>query len=192
VRIEDDGDKPTGKLLDVMMADAVERTGVIQVLSSAMYPAQVKLRLRVNNEARWLHMLTLILKEEARAEWGAHFCRQYILNEGRLVYTWNFIVQATKLERAVQDVCRVFDLICSNIDMFDDAEERDVKRPPSRRGPNNKAKGQPGNKPQREIGHGDLNEISLVGTEGRAVPEVSWNQFQASGRRKGAHPIGGG
>lgn len=162
---------------------------MVQVLSGARLPAQVRMRLRVTNESRWLHMITLVLKEEERAEWNAHLCRQYILHEGRLVYTWNFVVQSGELERAVQDVCRVFDLICSNIDMFDDAEEREVKRPAPKRSKN--AKRTSNGKPERRISHGDLDEIPLVGAEGRAVPEVAWNQFRAPGKRKGAHPIGG-
>lgn len=163
---------------------------MVQVLSGACLQTQVKLRLRVTNESRWLHMITLILKEEGRAEWNVHLCRQYILHEGRLVYTWNFVIQSGELERAVQDVCRVFDLICSNIDMFDDAEERELKRPSPR--PNNKSRRTSDGKPERKISHGDLDEIPLVGAEGRPVPEVAWNQFRSSGKRKGAHPIGGG
>lgn len=174
--------------LDDILSDAVERTGVVQVLSGAVTLSQVRLRLRVTNESRWLHMITLVLKEEERAEWSVHLCRQYILHEGRLVYTWNFVTQAAELDRAVQDVCRVFDLICSNIDMFDDAEEREMKRP----APRKVEKKQPDNgRPQRKISHGDLDEIPLVGAEGRAVPEVAWNQFRSPGKRKGAHPIGG-
>lgn len=171
------------------LSEVIERTGVVEVRSATQVPHQVKLRLRVTNESRWLHMITLILKEEERANWGSHICRQYIIHEGRLVYTWNFIIQSDELDRAVQDVCRIFDLICSNIDMFEDAEDREVKRPKKRARRPAKSNG---NAPKRKIGHGDLDEIPLIGVEGRPIPEVAWNQFRSTGRRKGAHPIGGG
>lgn len=161
----------------------MERTGVAQVLLCSALDQQMKLRLRVTNESRWLHMVTLILREEKRAAWNSHVCRQYVLHEDRLVYTWNFVLQADDIERAVMDVCRVFDLICSNIDMFSATEERELKRPAK--------KSRPAAKSGRPVGHGELNEFPLVGAEGRHVPEVSWNQFRSPGRRKGAHPIGG-
>jgi len=176
--------------LDELLGEAVERTGVVQVLSSACLSEQVRMRIRVTNESRWIHMITLILKEEERAEWNAHLCRQYILHEGRLVYTWNFVIQSGEIERAIQDVCRVFDLICSNIDMFDDAAEREMKRPSPKIKDSSKSQEDNG-RPHRRISHGDLDEIPLVGAEGRAIPEVAWNQFRSSGKRKGAHPIGG-
>ena len=171
-----------------MVSDALERTGVVEVLSSSADLARVKLRLRVNNESRWNHMITLILREERRSDWNVHICRQNILHENRLVYTWNFILQGDDLSSSVRDVCRVFDLICSNLDIFDDAEDREVKVPVKRKAKRKKAQG---SRPERVVGPGDLNEIQLVGAEGRAIPEVAWNQFRSQGRRKGAHPIGG-
>jgi hypothetical protein len=172
---------------DEIVTETIERTGVVQVLTSSTTSTQVKLRLRITNEARWLHMVTLILREESRAQWNAHICRQYVLHDGRLVYTWNFVLQGDDIRQTANDVCRVFDLICSNIDMFEGTEEKEVKRPVRRpvKPPESDSK------PRRHVNHGDLEEIALVGTEGRPVPEVAWNQFRAPGKRKGAHLIGG-
>lgn len=109
---------------DEILANALDGVGIVSVLQSASTDKQVKLRVRIANQSRWKHMLTLLLREESRARgaWNVHICQQYLLHEDRLVYTWNFILQSNDIDGATRDVCRLFDFIRSNLKLFNDKE----------------------------------------------------------------------
>ena len=102
--------------LDELLASSIENVNVATVIDSGSSEAQVKVRLRISNQNRWKHMLTFILREERRSKeaWKLHVCQHYLLHKDRLVYTREFM-------------CRMFDLIRSNLSLFDERET--VMRP---------------------------------------------------------------
>lgn len=111
---------------DEMLVRSIRGVPIITVLRNGMSPKQLKLRLRISNQSKWKHMLTFLLREEerVRGDWNLHICQHYLLYKDRLVYTWEFILQSDDLDNATRDVCRMFDLIRSNLSLFEDKEDR--------------------------------------------------------------------
>jgi hypothetical protein len=65
----------------------------------------VKVLYRVTEKRHWLAILEYVL---ARADgWSAHVCQQYFMRGGRLVYGWNFILQAEQQEEGARKVARL-------------------------------------------------------------------------------------
>lgn len=130
IDIEEEDDEEDVELAnDEMLVEAIRGVGVATILRNGMTDRQIKLRLRISHQNRWKHMLTFLLREEARVrgDWSLHVCQHYLLYKDRLVYTWNFILQSDDLDNATRDVCRMFDLIRSNLSLFEEKEE--VMRP---------------------------------------------------------------
>lgn len=74
-----------------LLAQAIEGTGVVEVVRASSDEASVKVLYRVRHKRIWLGILEYAL---SRAEgWSAHVCQQYFMRGGRLVYGWNFILQ---------------------------------------------------------------------------------------------------
>jgi hypothetical protein len=193
-----------------LIVEAVENTGVASVLvqgstepddctcpscghviePSPQTNKQVKLRVRVSNENRWKHMITFLLREELRIansefKWNLHVCQTYLLKNNRLVYTWGFVVQSSDIDKATVEICRLFDLIQSNMSLFEESGEEKVMRP----------KGEPtGEKASKKKSGklvGELNEYQLVGASpDRNRPTRHYMDFRGSGKSKGAHYIG--
>ena len=112
-----------------MLVAAISSVGVVTVLRSSMNEKQLKLRLRISSQSKWKHMLTFLLREEVRVRgaWNLHVCQHHLLYLDRLVYTWNFVLQSDDLDSATRDVCRMFDLIRSNLSLFEEKEDRVVR-----------------------------------------------------------------
>jgi hypothetical protein len=82
-----------------VLAWAIESTGVAQVVRQSAEGLSAKVLFRVTEKRTWLAALEYTL---ARADgWSAHVCQQYFMRGGRLVYGWNFILQAS--ERSLLD-----------------------------------------------------------------------------------------
>lgn len=178
IDVEEELDEEEERTLDQMLVESVDGVNVATVLNNGMTEKQVKLRLRISNQNKWKHMLTFLLREERRVEgdWSLHVCQHYLLYKDRLVYTWEFILQSEDIDNAVRDVCRMFDLIRSNLSLFEDHEER-VMRPASNGGP---AKAAVGRAAQRIFG--ELEEYPLLAPQDRNKP---------SAKGKGASFMGG-
>lgn len=170
-----------------LLTEAIENTGVVSVLVRGSTDQQVKLRVRVSNENRWKHMITFLLREEVRValselKWNLHVCQTYLLKEGRLVYTWSFVLQSSDIDKAVMEVCRLFDLIRSNMSLFEERGEEEVIRP---------KKAQASNQKSNKL-VGEIREYPLVGASpDRNKPARHYLDFRGRGRSKGAHYIGG-
>jgi hypothetical protein len=75
-----------------LLARAIELSGVAEVIRCSSSGSSVKVLFRVFEKRTWLAVLEYAL---SRAEgWSAHVCQQYFMRGGRLVYGWNFILQA--------------------------------------------------------------------------------------------------
>jgi hypothetical protein len=151
-----------------MLVAAISSVGVVTVLRSSMNEKQLRLRLRISSQSKWKHMLTFLLREEVRVHgaWNLHVCQHHLLYLDRLVYTWNFVLQSDDLDSATRDVCRMFDLIRSNLSLFEEKEDR-VMRPGTTA------------KPAQRIS-GELAEYPLMSTSDR-------NRLTSRG--KGASPL---
>lgn len=179
--IDEEPEEPEEELaLDEMLVNAIAGIGVATVLKNGMGDRQIKLRLRISNQSKWKHMLTFLLREEirVRGDWNLHVCQHYLLYKDRLVYTWNFILQSEDLDNATRDVCRMFDLIRSNLSLFEDQEE--VMRPTkaNNSGPVTRA----AREASRRI-FGELEEYPLIAPQDRNRP---------NSRGKGASFMGAG
>jgi hypothetical protein len=77
-----------------LLASAIEVSGVAEVIRCSSSGSSVKALFRVFEKRTWLGILEYAL---SRADgWSAHVCQQYFMRGGRLVYGWNFILQAEK------------------------------------------------------------------------------------------------
>ena len=77
-----------------------------EVVRSSVDGQTVKVLYRVREKRLWLGILEYVL---TRADgWTAHVCQQYFMRSGRLVYGWNFILQApSDLSVAVGNACQL-------------------------------------------------------------------------------------
>jgi len=175
---EEEDDEEEELTLDEMLVESVAGVKIATVLGSWLSEKQVKLRLRISKPNKWKHMLTFLLREEKRVEgdWKLHACQHYLLYKDRLVYTWEFILQSEDLDNAVKDVCRMFDLIRSNLSLFEDQENR-VMRPA-----NNSRARAVANTVANRI-YGELEEYPLLAPQDRNRP---------NSKGKGASFIGAG
>jgi hypothetical protein len=77
---------------DKILAQAIDASGVAEVIRSSCAAGTVKLLYRVSEKRTWLAILEYAL---ARANgWSAHVCQQYFMRGGKLVFGWNFILQS--------------------------------------------------------------------------------------------------
>jgi len=91
------------KAPDQLLREAIENSGVAEVLRSSTEGNTVKVLYRVQEKRSWLAILEYVL---ARTDgWAAHVCQQYFMRGGRLVYGWNFILTSDDIEKAVPVVC---------------------------------------------------------------------------------------
>lgn len=100
--------KVTKKTVDKrahLLKEAIEFSGVAEVIRCSADAGSVKALYRVHEKRLWLGILEYIL---SRADgWSAHVCQQYFMRGGRLVYGWNFILQSEDLNAATEQVARL-------------------------------------------------------------------------------------
>jgi len=105
---------PDGQQAD-KLRKALTDLGFIEVLEAIETETQVRLLFRVHDDGPWLQIATSLLLEEARSTlWKAHLCKQYVLRKNgtaRLAYVWNLVLQGGQLDRAADDICRIFEII---------------------------------------------------------------------------------
>jgi hypothetical protein len=88
-----------------MLKQAIEASGIAEIIRGSSDASSVKVLHRVYEKRLWLGILEYVL---SRADgWSAHICQQYFMRGGRLVYGWNFILQAPDLDKAVDHVVRL-------------------------------------------------------------------------------------
>lgn len=88
-----------------LLKEAIEFSGVVEVIRCSADAASVKALYRVHEKRLWLGILEYLL---SRADgWSAHVCQQYFMRGGRLVYGWNFILQSADLNVATEHVARL-------------------------------------------------------------------------------------
>jgi len=97
-----------------LMAAAIEASGVAEVIRCSSTDTSVKALFRVFEKRVWLGILEYVL---SRAEgWSAHVCQQYFMRGGRLVYGWNFILQAeddvvVAVQHAAQNLVKAAEVV---------------------------------------------------------------------------------
>jgi len=92
--------------LGTKLCDAIEVSGVAQVIRCTESAEQIHVFHRVLDKVKWANVLEYILTRKTC--WDAHTCQQYFMRHGRLVYGWNFILQPTgDLAEAVQELSRL-------------------------------------------------------------------------------------
>jgi|WetSurSiteA1Bulk_404760.scaffolds.fasta_scaffold08310_3 hypothetical protein len=91
------------------LVNAVNSTGLAEVVRFTETKKQVSLLYRVKDKKRWLALMEYLLKKKTC--WEAHICQQYFLKGDDLAYGWNFILQPTGiLKDAVVEVCSLLDV----------------------------------------------------------------------------------
>lgn len=80
------------KALDTILGEAIESSGVTEVLRTKMEESTIKVIHRVTDKRIWMAILQIILPQANG--WTAHVCQQYFMRDKKLVYGWNFILQS--------------------------------------------------------------------------------------------------
>lgn len=88
------------------LASAIEATGYAIVIKKTEPAGSVRLLCRVSDKRAWCALLEYVLGR--KKDWTEHVCQQYFMNEGKLVYGWNFILNATDIDTAVENAWRLF------------------------------------------------------------------------------------
>ena len=88
---------------------AMESGGLLEVIRYSESDTQLTALFRVFNKKNWLKVVEYVL---ARKEgWDAHICQQYFLRGGKLVFGWNFILEAENNEYYASAVAAATSLI---------------------------------------------------------------------------------
>jgi hypothetical protein len=87
------------KVPEKLLAQAIEDTGVVEVVRASSDENSAKVLYRVTQKRVWLGVLEYALSRSDG--WSAHVCQQYFMRGGRLVYGWNFILQPLTAVEAV-------------------------------------------------------------------------------------------
>jgi hypothetical protein len=79
---------------------AMQSGGMVEVLRCDADGNQLSVLFRVFNKKNWLKTVEYILAR--KRGWDAHICQQYFLKGAKLVFGWNFILEAEdELESAM-------------------------------------------------------------------------------------------
>jgi len=89
------------------LAMAVEASGFATVIKKTEPSGSVRLLCRVSDKRVWCALLEYVLGR--KKDWTEHVCQQYFMNDGKLVYGWNFILNAEDVDAAVANACKLFD-----------------------------------------------------------------------------------
>jgi len=89
------------------LAAAIEASGFAVVIKKTEPAGSVRLLCRVSDKRAWCALLEYVLGR--KKDWTEHVCQQYFMNEGKLVYGWNFILNAEDADSAVANACKLFD-----------------------------------------------------------------------------------
>lgn len=100
------------------MSRALESTGLIAPVSANFGENRIAILCRVpkDNEAKWVELITNILiganlSSRTATAWQCHICRNYFLKEvngeDKLVWGWNFSVQAREMSLAMDSIIRI-------------------------------------------------------------------------------------
>jgi hypothetical protein len=95
----------TDKIQAQALADAIQKTGVAEVLKISQSADKVSLVCRVSDKKAWCTMVEYVLARKKK--WSEHICQQYFMRNGRLVYGWNFILMSSDLADSVKDACKL-------------------------------------------------------------------------------------
>lgn len=88
------------------LATAVEDSGFAIVIKKTEPAGSVRLLCRVSDKKAWCALLEYVLGR--KKDWTEHVCQQYFMNGGKLVYGWNFILNAENIDAAVANACKLF------------------------------------------------------------------------------------
>lgn len=85
------------------LVTALEQTGYVKVVKTEEAPTQLRLLCRVSSKKQWCDLLERLLQN--KQDWTEHICQQYFLKEGKLVYGWNVVINASDLMKASLSIC---------------------------------------------------------------------------------------
>jgi hypothetical protein len=88
------------------LASAIEATGYAIVIKKTEPAGSVRLLCRVSDKKSWCALLEYVLSR--KNAWTEHVCQQYFMNDGKLVYGWNFVLTAADIDTAVENAWRLF------------------------------------------------------------------------------------
>jgi hypothetical protein len=88
------------------LASAIEATGYAIVIKKTEPTGSVRLLCRVSDKKSWCALLEYVL--DRKKDWTEHVCQQYFMNDGKLVYGWNFVLTAVDIDTAVESAWRLF------------------------------------------------------------------------------------
>lgn len=171
------------------LQDALVELSFIEIIDKGAANDRVRVLMRVHDDASWLPILKMILREERRQEvWSVHVCRQFMLHpddDQKLVFAWNFVLRGKDVKAAILDIRRVIDVAKNMITIEGDGPKKGMKKIGVI--PKKKKKSKQG---VLATLRGELSSYPLMADENRNMPEVPL-MFGGSGKRKGAHLIGG-
>ena len=92
--------------LQLEMKDTLDALGCMEVVSVSSRNGDIRFLSRVNDEPRWLRILSEFLENEEG--WYSFIGKKYFLNEGRLVFGWVLIFESETLDKTVQEIRKLF------------------------------------------------------------------------------------
>jgi hypothetical protein len=78
--------------LSSLLRDAIDATGFAEVVEMKESEKKVTALCRVSDKVRWVGVIEHVLVN--KKGWRAHICQHYFLRGRKLVFGWNFVVQA--------------------------------------------------------------------------------------------------
>lgn len=179
----------------VRLWESLENLGYVEVREKGTQVSKDKTKMkivhRVYDQRSWTPVQCLLRREEKRVsgKWTMFTGIEHILNEDSrsgIGYLWVFMVQGD-LEVASNDLCRILDLISSDMVSLPIAgEDRPRRRSKRRNGKriNRRTPPPPSDQGVVMVG-GQVLEYPLLAKPNRNKPQVSL--FAPAGSRKGAH-----
>jgi len=96
------------------LAEALSASGFVSVVKKSETLDSVRLLCRISNKRAWCSALEYVLLN--KSGWTEHVCQQYFLRDGKLIYGWNFILNAQNLGAAVENASKLLSTAWKRMD----------------------------------------------------------------------------
>ena len=107
---------PTKKVLEKLqleMKDTLESLDCMEVVSTSSRNGDIRFLCRVQDETRWLNIVTEFLARESG--WYSFIGKKYFSRQGSLVFGWVLIFESEELDKTVTSIRALFRAIYGEI-----------------------------------------------------------------------------